>query len=58
MLLGYIMYVNDIENDILLWDSQGIEVHTSMLKLFLLLYADDIVIFTNSPYEPREGLNI
>ena len=29
-----------------------------MLKIFLLLYADDIVIFANTPEEFKNGLDI
>ena len=37
------MYVNDLEETLVVHDFKGIEI--SMLKLFLLLYADGIIIF-------------
>ena len=39
------MYLNDIEREYILKDTQGIDI--GMLKLFLLLYADDITLFAN-----------
>ena len=40
------MYVNDLEEILVLNDFKGIEI--GMLKLFLLLYADDMIIFSES----------
>ena len=40
------MYVNDLEGILVSNDFKGIEI--GMLKLFLLLYADDIIIFSES----------
>ena len=37
------MYLNDIDTEFILKGAKGLD--TGMLKLFLLLYADDIVIF-------------
>ena len=37
-------YVNDLEETLVVHDFKGIEI--SMLKLFLLLDADDIIIFS------------
>ena len=34
----------------------GLEV--DMLKIFILLYADDIVVFANTPEELQRGLNM
>ena len=42
----FILYVNDLEETCAVHDFRGIEI--SMLKLFLLLYADDIIIFFRS----------
>ena len=39
------MYLNDSEREYILKGAEGI--HIGMLKLFLLLYADDIVLFSN-----------
>ena len=41
------IYLNDIEEEINLKGADGIDI--GMVKLFLLLYADDIVLFVNSP---------
>ena len=41
-----LMFVNDLEEILVVHDFKGIEI--SMLKLFLLLYADDIIIFFQS----------
>ena len=39
------MYLNDIEREYIL---KGVErIGIGMLKLFLLLYADDIILFAN-----------
>ena len=40
------MYVNDLEEILVSNDFKGIEI--GMLKLFLLLYADDMIIFSES----------
>ena len=45
------MYVNDLEETLVVHDFKCIEI--SMLKLFLLLYADDIFFFFS---ESAEGL--
>ena len=39
------MYLNDIEREHILKGAEGIDI--GMLKLFLLLYADDIILFAN-----------
>ena len=44
------MYLNDIEQEFITKDVDGVD--TGFFKLFLLLYADDIVIFS----ETTEGL--
>ena len=40
------MYLNDIEREYILKRAEGIDI--GMLKLFLLLYADDIILFANN----------
>ena len=50
------MYINDLEETLVVHDFKGIEI--SMLKLFLLLYADDILIFSESAEGLRKGLDI
>ena len=40
------MYLNDLENDLIQKGADGIDI--GMLKLYLLLYADNIVIFAES----------
>ena len=42
------MYLNDIEEYFILKGFDGIEI--GMLKLFLLLYADDIVLLSESEF--------
>ena len=37
------MYLNDLEEEFINKGSEGIDI--DMLKLFLLLYADDIILF-------------
>ena len=46
------MYLNDIEDEFYLSRIEGIDIHH--IKLFLLLYADDITLFS----ETAEGLQI
>lgn len=50
------IYVNDIEEEFIIKGANGIDV--GFLKLFLLLYADDIVIFSDSPEGLQKGLDI
>lgn len=50
------MYLNDIEDVFIRNKFQG--VHVDMLKLFLLLYADDIVILSESGPGLQNGLDI
>ena len=49
----FILYVNDLEETFAVHDFRGIEI--SMLKLFLLLYADDIIIFSESAEGLQKG---
>ena len=50
------MYVNDLEEMLVSNEFKDIEI--GMLKLFLLLYADDIIIFSGSAYGLQRGLDI
>ena len=47
----FAIYLNDLEED-----SDGIDI--GMLKFFLLLYADDIIIFAQSSEEVQKCLDI
>ena len=42
----FAMYLNDLENDFSMKGASGIDL--DMLKIFLLMYADDIVILAES----------
>ncbi len=48
------MYLNDLEQEYILKGKSGVNVDT--LKLFLLMYADDIVIFAESETGLQNGL--
>ena len=48
------MYLNDLEDEFYLKGAKGVNVN--MLKLFILLYADDIILFANSPEEMQNSL--
>ena len=50
------MYLNDLENIFLTKGLDGIDVNT--FKMFLILYADDIVIFANNKEELQSSLNL
>ena len=50
------MYLNDLEEEFLNKGLEGIDVN--MFKLFLILYADDIIIFANSALELQNSLNV
>ncbi|KAL4233737.1 hypothetical protein ACF0H5_008417 [Mactra antiquata] len=50
------MYINDLEEHMILNGFKGVGI--GMLKLFLLLYADDIVIFADTPDSLQNGLTI
>jgi len=50
------LYLNDSEEKLLLTGYQGIEMY--MFKIFLLLYADDIVLFSQTPEGLQKGFNI
>ena len=50
------MYINDLENELMQNGVDGIDL--GMLKLYLLLYADDIVIFSNTSDGLKRGLEV
>ena len=50
------MYINDIEEFFMTNGFEGVDI--GMLKLFLLLYADDIVLFSESEKGLQHGLNL
>ena len=50
------MYLNDLESVLIQKGAEGFDI--GMLKLYLLLYADDIVIFAESRVGLQEGLDI
>ena len=50
------MYLNDIEREYILKGAEGIDI--GMLELFLLLYADDKILFANNKENLRLSLNI
>ena len=43
----FAVYINDIENEFIAKGANGIDIDA--LKIFLLLYADDIDIFAETP---------
>ena len=53
-MLLFSMYLNDIEEQIVLSGFEGLDVN--MFKIFMLLYADDIVLFSISQENLQEGL--
>ena len=50
------MHLNDIEDDIYLHLFGGVNIY--QIKLFLLLYADDITIFSETAVGLQSGLNV
>ena len=50
------IYLNDFENEFVIKGLDGFDI--GMLKLYLLLYADDIVIFSETSDGLQNGLNI
>ena len=55
-LFLFSMYLNDLEAEINIKGVEGIDI--GMLKLFILLYADDIVLFGNSASELQNSIDI
>ena len=54
--LIFSLYVNDLEDYVVLNGCKGIDI--GIVKLFLLLYANDIVIFAETEQRLREGLYV
>ena len=54
--LLFSLYLNDLEEMLLLNGYHGIEMY--MFKMCLLLYADDIVLFSQTPEGLQIGFNI
>ena len=54
--LLFSLFLNDIEETFLESGIQGLDIN--MFKIFMLLYADDKVLFANSPDELQEGLDL
>ena len=52
---GFAMYLNDLDEEFRLKGSDGIDI--GMLKIFLFLYADDIIISAQSSEELQKGLD-
>ena len=52
----FVQYVLNIENDFILKGVEGLDI--GILKLYFLLYAADIVIFSESSKELQKGLDI
>ena len=50
------MYLNDLEKELIQKGAGGFDI--GMLKLYLLFYADDIVIFSNTSEGLQNGLGI
>ena len=51
----FAMYLNDLVEEFRLKGSDGIDI--GMLKIFLLLYADDIILFAQSSEELQNSLD-
>ena len=54
--LLFSLYLNNIEEQFLNSGLEGIDIN--MFKMFMLLYADDIVIFANSAEELQQSLDL
>ena len=50
------MYLNDVEREYILKGAKGIDI--GMLKLFLRLYADNIILFANNKENLQLSINI
>jgi len=50
------MFINDLENTFVEKGVYGIDAH--MFKLFLIVYADDIVLFANSIHDLQNSLDL
>ena len=54
--LLFSLFLNDLEEQFISSGLEGLVI--DMCKTFLLLYADDIIIFANSAVELQEGLDL
>ena len=52
----FCMYINDLEEELIIKGARGIDIGVS--NLYLLLYADDIVLFGKNPEDLQISLNI
>ena len=52
----FAMYVNDLEAEIVTKDISGINIGT--INIYMLLYADEIILFGNSPEDLQKSLTI
>ena len=52
----FYMYLNDVEDEFYLNGIEGIDIHH--IKLFLLLYADDITLFSETAEGLQRALNL
>ena len=52
----FCMYINDLEEELIIKGARGIDIGVS--NLYLLLYADDIVLFGKTPEDLQISLNI
>ena len=50
------MLINDLENELIVKSVEGLDLH--FLKIFLLMYADDIVLFSETEDGLQSGLNV
>ena len=50
------MFVNDIEDSFYVHRAEGVDI--AVFKLYLLLYADDITIFSETTEGLQKGLEI
>ena len=54
--LLFSLYLYDIEEQFMVSRFEGLDLN--MFQLFMLLYADDIVIFASTAEELQHGLNL
>ena len=50
------MLINDLENELIVKGVEGLDLH--FIKIFLLMYADDIVLFSETEDGLQSGLNV
>ena len=49
------MYINDLEDELCTKGFKGIDI--TLMKMFLLMYAEDIIIMAETPKDLQLGLN-